>query len=198
MKQKLYNKPIFFLSGCLLTPILALAGCIFGYGWYLHDLEPVDTWKSLGTPIDQVSHLLAARTSTIYVQTNEGKILSCYRESQYDRSCWKLVDAIPEDDLGSSPYPLSSPIPPLPNEVIESLAVQYDIDSPVYEGHHIFAYLLLSDGAVMQWISEPIGWFPPPNQFTRLTFKSLGGSCIGVLSGIGVILILLWFVPRKS
>lgn len=186
------------LSGCILVLILAVFGCIFGYAWYgILDIEPGDTWKSLGAPPSQATHLLAVRDSTVYVKTIDNKIYSCYRESRYDHSCWNLVGTVPEDGgLGQKPYSLQPPIPPISDKVIESLAVRYDPPGLADNGPHFFAYALLFDGTIVQWISDPIGWFPPPNLFSRFVLKTLGGVVIGSL--IGLFIFTLWLKPRKT
>ena len=183
------------LSGCILALILASIGCCLGYAWYINDLEPGDTWKSLGAPPSQVIHLLSAHDSTVYVQTIDHKIYSCYHESQYDRSCWNRVDTIPEDSLGPKPYPFQSPIPPISDKVLESLAVRYAPPGLADDGPYIFAYALLSDGTVIQWFSDSLGWFPPPNQLIRFILKTLGGFIIGSL--IVPFTLILGFMSRK-
>lgn len=170
------------IIGCILMLTFALIGCLFGYVLTFADKDPDDTWISLGTPPGKATRLLAANSSTIYVQSGNGMIYSCYRESKYDLSCWNPVEVIPEDYLEpSTPYPLQPPIPPVLEDIRESLAVRYSMDTPVYEGDHIFAYILLGDGTVKQWVSETIGWIPPHNQFVVFLEKTVGGLCVGSL-----------------
>jgi hypothetical protein len=180
----------------VLAILFSVIGLNIGFNSYQDSLENNDNWKSLGSPPAKTEHLLAARTATIYVQTNDGRIFSCYRESQYDQSCWNEVDLVPHDDeLGDCSNPVTG-IPPEPSGVVDRLIRHHCMDSPVYSGDHVFAYILLSDGTVMQWISQPIG--PPPNEFRQLVQKTTGGSLIGLISSIIVSMLLLIALLRHS
>lgn len=187
------------LNNCFLILILASFGGILGYAlgnaWFLNDLEPINTWKSLGAPQGQVIHLLAARDSTVFVETADNKIYSCYRESKYDSDCWNLVDTIPDDLLFQQPFNLQEPIPPIHEKVIDSLVVRYAQPGPSGWPDHVFAYVLIADGSVLQWFNSPIGWFSPHHLFARLIQKKLGGFCFGSL--IGPFIFFLWSRPRK-
>ncbi len=166
-------KPL--LIGCVLTILLACLGGIIGYGWYLSDLEPDDTWKPLGAPPTKAVHLLAVRSDTVYVQTANQKIYSCYRPSQYERSCWNLSETIPEDLLGGDPIGFSPLIPPRPNNVQESLAVRYIGPGMAHHFSMSYAYILLSDGTVMQWTDSP------EISYSHFLNKTFAGFIVGFL-----------------
>jgi|WetSurMetagenome_2_1015567.scaffolds.fasta_scaffold285375_1 hypothetical protein len=179
------------LIGLIVTSFLASLGGIIGYEWYLHDLEPYDTWKSLGSPPAKVVHLLAVRTDTIYVQAVDRKIYSCYRASQTDRSCWNIVETIPEDNLGGEPYLFSSPLPPFPDNVVEKLVVLYQGPGMAHHFTMIYAYALLSNGTVTQWTDSP-----PPGSFLGFLYRTIGGICVGSL--IYPLLSLIIYRPRNT
>jgi hypothetical protein len=198
LKIKLSKKTVSLMSRFILTPLFPTLGCVIGYALYGYGLENNDTWKDLGSPPGEIEQLLAVDTATIYAKTNDGRIFSCYRESQYDQDCWNEVDRIPADHgLGTCPNPIRG-MPPEPDGVVERLVGHHCIDSPVYTGDHVFAYLLLGDGKVMQWISEPIGIVPPPNQFWQFTLKTLGGCFIGIIASLVVPQFLMQAFSAKS
>jgi hypothetical protein len=186
------------LSVFILTPFFTILGCIAGYTLYGYQLEPHDTWKDLGSPPIKVRQLLAADTATIYVRTIDGRIFSCYRESQYDQDCWNEVDTVPPVWEHDPSCPGIKGAPSEPNGVIERLVTQHCIDAPVYTGNHMFSYILLADGTVMQWISEPIGYFAPPNQIRQFGQKVFGGCLMGILCSTIFSLLLFWFRSPTS
>ena len=139
------NRTTILVSGCFLIPLLAILGGIAGYWLYTYGLEPElpNTWQDLGSPPIEIKRLLEVDTTTIYVQTIDDRIFSCYHETQYNQDCWNEVDSIPsvwEDNPSCLPI---DNIPPDPEGVIDRMAKQHCIDSPAYTGNHMFAYILI-------------------------------------------------------
>lgn len=186
LKNHLSKNVVFLLSVFVLIPFFVISGFVIGFKLYEYPLDQPNTWVDLGSPPALIKHLLAADTTTIYVQTIDGRIFSCYRESPYDQDCWKERVSPPtawEDD-SSCPSPAN--MPEEPDGVIERLDNRHCIDSPVHEGNHWFSYILLNNGSVMQWISDPISWFGPPNQSSQFFLKVCGGGIIGLLIGAAI------------
>ena len=186
VKPKLTKGQAILLSVFIIIPFFGVSGCVTAFSLFKDKPEQYDAWVNLGSPPAKVEHLLAADTATIYVQTTDDRIFSCYRESNYDQDCWNEVNSIPpvwEDQPECRPL---DNMPQEPDGVIERLNNRHCIDSPAYDGNHWFSYILLTDGTVMQWISEPIGWFGPPNVSNRFFLKLFGGTIVGFLVGIVV------------
>lgn len=189
------HRTAILITGCFLIPIFAILGGVAGYWLYTFQFEPEtglpNTWQDLGSPPVEIEHLITARTNTIYAQTNDGRIFSCYNEEQYERDCWNVVETIPKEGLGPCPDPAWG-IPPEPDEVIDRVVMHHCIASPVYEGDHVFAYVLLADGTVMQWVSEPIGFKFPLRETTYLTQNVCRGCTLGLLGGLVVLILALF------
>jgi hypothetical protein len=178
--MKLNNSTKTLISGCILLPGFTMLGCILGLMVYRYDLEPYKAWRNLGSPPAEIKELLVADNDTIYVQTTDSRIFSCYRATQYDQDCWNQVDSISqvwEDDPSCPPVDY---IPPEPDGVIDRLINRRCINSPVLTANEISLYILLADGTVMQWISDPVG----VNQMDQFYKKVFMGCITGVFFGV--------------
>ncbi|MCB9079395.1 MAG: hypothetical protein H6631_17475 [Anaerolineaceae bacterium] len=174
----------------ILLLLFSTGGCFLGYQLGQYGLEDNDTWQDLGAPPETIERLAAVHTVTVYVETSEGKIFSCYRESLYDYNCWNEIEAIPPGlDLGVCPQPVYG-MPSEPGDVVDRLIAHHCLDAPLYKGDHVFAYLLLADGRVMQWVSEPMGLWPPLGQLGQLVLKTFGGCLAGM-----IIALFFWRLP---
>jgi hypothetical protein len=184
--MKLNNSIQVLIAGCILLPGFTILGCILGWMVYRYDLEPYKAWKNLGVPPAEIKDLLVADKDTIYIQSTDGRIFSCYRATQYDQDCWNQVDTISpvwEDEPSCPPI---DDIPPEPAGVIDRLVNRRCIDSPVLRANEISVYLLLTDGTVMQWISDPVG----PNEVDLFYKKAFVGCLIGVFGSVVVSFLL--------
>ena len=78
---------------------LPILGCCLGYflSYQPFFQEPeLDGYISLGSPPQEVKTLRAAEFYTVYIETVDGTLYSCYRASPYDRQCWIEVTQIPD------------------------------------------------------------------------------------------------------
>lgn len=82
------------ISGCILWLGFPILGCFLGLMVYGYGLEPDKAWKKLGVPPVKIKGLLVAAKDTIYIQSANGRIFSCYRATQYDQECWNQVDTV--------------------------------------------------------------------------------------------------------
>ena len=165
------------ISGCIVLPVFSMLGCILGLILHNYGSEPYKSWKNLGAPPIAIKKLLVADKDTIYVQSTDDRIFSCYRATQYDQDCWSQVDSFSpvwEDDPSCLPL---DDIPPEPEGIIDRLINRRCIDSPVLRANEISVYILLRDGTVMQWISDP----GDPNEVDLFYRKVYVGCLIGVI-----------------
>jgi hypothetical protein len=164
------------------------------------DSEPPPTWRTLGQPPGEIAELLAVRTETVYVQTVDDTIYACYADwyRQPKQDCWYIVDFVPPDELGVGPDPPYEPLPPMPEGVVDEIIMHYYINSPAWESSHVYAYLRIDDGTVMQWISDPITiWSPSGLQRMAMCFLGLLGAMGGVFLMFGAIYVAIFGISRR-
>jgi hypothetical protein len=131
--------------------IFMLLGCSGGLLLsHSREYELRSQWRSLGMPPVRPEKLLAADFYTVYVQTSDQQIYSCYRASRLDQRCWILITAVPPIEPGgcASDQPQNAPPPPV--EPIQQIYVSFCDRFNRSE----FTYVLGRDGTVMQWVDD--------------------------------------------
>jgi hypothetical protein len=182
------NKYLVFGFAVLLVLVAPIIGCVGGYWLYGRDVDSARIWRSLGKPPAPIARLVDAEFDTVYVQTVQGDIFSCYRASQYDIDCWTKVTFVPQVSRGpcALDHPTLAPPPPLPP--VEVLDINYCHRF----GRSEFKYILLADGTVMQWIYDDFHWTLPPQQAQRFNRKVFAGTCLGLAGGLAGAGLMLW------
>jgi hypothetical protein len=176
------NRRYVLMNTPLLIVVFTLFGCSVGLVLpFLREYELDSHWRSLGTPPAMPEKLLAADFHTVYVQTIDQQIYSCYRESRRDQRCWIPITAVPYIEPGgcASDQPQNAPLPPI--EVIEQIYVSFCDRFNRSE----FTYALGRDGTVMQWVDDNYHGNAPPavaRERNQLLLWGLGsGFTLGLM-----------------
>jgi len=155
----------------------------------------IDGWVSLGYPPQKAKKLLGSDSYTVYVETIDEKIYSCYRESPYDVECWVEVANLPDPIQPSCGFSGSYPSVPKSIQVIDKLEAEYCTTVAGQTDRWVFVYLLTDDGEVFQnGYDFSDLWFPAG--LSRVIFQgALLGLLIGCVIVVGLFIMMgRWFV----
>lgn len=165
---------------CLL--LMTCGGCGIGYALYVHiDYDTSSAWRSLGSPPQPIVRIQAADFYTVYVQTINGQLFSCYRASRFDQQCWTAIEAIPLVETGGCSG-IQPTIAPPPSAAVRQ---RLDTDWCWRFGRSQYSYVLLTDGTIMQWVYDDYHASIAPTMerdFKRfIILGTLGGFLIGMI-----------------
>ncbi len=162
----------FVLRIIALSILFAILGLVFGALMALI-LNPKSfvRWKSLGYPTEEVvSDIIGADETTVFVQTQSGKIYRC---------CWLQASEftqVPSYNLEYNDFPFEISRPP--GEATDGIEVVHNY----VEGVFTQKYILVQDGSVWLW---EYAW-DPYTALDRYARFALIGSLIGFISGIAI------------
>lgn len=169
LAQSKRRKTIWGCSGLLILILaILLLPCISCYGGLVFSdaIHPeIPEWRHLGKPPSEINRLMAADFSTIYVETVDKKIYSCYWASPLDINCWKEIEKVPEILFSGRCIPGEAPNAPLPPEenIKDKILFEYCGSFAGNTNYSIFAYYLLEDGTVTQWGRDEFHLFNLPS-----------------------------------
>ena len=180
-----------FAAVVLLLPIL---GCFTGSLLQAKMTSAFETseegWVVLEKPSQEIKALRVARDYTIYVETIDGRFLSCYYESVYDNDCWVEVSQLPEvRDYGNC-YGriINYPEPPSSVHVVDRIDIKDCMTFAGMDELNTISYMLSDDNQVYQNIygNPTLNYFPPPKLIQIECLFSAVGLLIGLLIVFGL------------
>lgn len=180
-----------FTVALLLLPIL---GCSVGYLVLVGVTSIFETseegWIALEKSPQDIEILLEAEFYTVYVQTKDGRLLSCHYESPYDKDCWVEIFHIPEFYEfnkcpewrgGNFAKPLSS------ISVVDRIDVDACVSFAGIDDRYTSSFILSDKGRVYMYsVGDPY-FFSAPNSGGMVCGFSAAGLIMGLIAVIGLI-----------
>jgi hypothetical protein len=168
-----------FTSVLLLLPIL---GCIAGI--YLSSAKLLapeqfdEDWVLLPESRQHINKLRAADFYTVYAETTDGQLISCYYASKNEHDCWSEISKIPEIKEGNKCF--APPAPPLHVKVTDIILFENCIVYAGAESYNTSRYILSNDGKVYRSNYDDTEILPPSMQWKRNLFP-ITGLIVGLI-----------------
>ncbi len=148
-------------------------------------------WFLLPKPPTEVVKLVAIRPFTIFVETEDNKLMGCPQASKLETDCWFEVSSIPEEPEALCEF--VSEFPGMTQLYKIEQHLQKDYCQYGLGGEYNYAsfhYVLLDNGDVWQWGFDDIGLADAPqfeNARKEVIKKAygiglLGGSVLSIMS----------------
>jgi hypothetical protein len=168
----------------LLIPIL---GCCTGYLLLPKVTSAFEMseegWVLLEKPPQDIKTLRAADFHTVYGETIDGQLISCYYESAYDNNCWREVSELPEIRAygNCSGWNVSFPEPPSSVNIIDRIDIKDCMTFAGMEDLNTSSYVLSDDNQVYQNSYGSSSLLPPPKLIQMECLFSAVGLTVGLL-----------------
>ena len=174
--------------------ILALVGCCYAPSiyWAIKG-DPDDSdgvWRELPQPPEKATEIIAVDRWTVYIKTTNGKIFSCYRESNLDIECWKEVKTLPDLTKDWDCEGCFFPLPPPNIEVLQNFQIDHHAGR---DSRTAFSYVLDKNGTIWQWGARSMNFRAP-----RVGRISQNASIIGFLIGNAMPAFCIIYLWRKE
>jgi hypothetical protein len=168
-----------FMSALLLLPIL---GCIAGI--YLSSSKLLapgqfdEDWVLLPESRQHINKLWAADFYTVYAETADGQLISCYYASKNEYDCWNEISKIPK--IKERDKCFAPPAPPPHVKVKDTILFENCILYAGAESYNTSRYILSNEGKVYRSNYDDTGILPPSIQWKRNLFP-IAGLIVGLI-----------------
>lgn len=120
----------------------------------------------------RITKLRAADFYTIYAETTDGQLISCYYASKNEHDCWQRISKIPEIKEGDKCF--GFPAPPQHVNVIDKMQFENCVVFAGMENINTSRFILSDDGKIYRSNYDDTGILPPSMQWKRKLFPKAG------------------------
>ncbi len=179
----------------ILSLVLGLVGCCYAPSiyWAIKG-DPGNSekvWRELPPPPEEAKEIIAVDYWTVYIKTTNGKIFSCYRESNLDIDCWKEVKTLPDLTEDWDCEGCLFALPPPYIEVLQNFQIDYRAGR---DSRSAFSYVLDKNGTIWQWGFERFAIIGSARVWRITQTASIIGCCVG---NIIPVIVIFYFWRRE-